>query len=288
MGVSTGLIIGEANLFIENSYLKNVKISHGGGIDSIVFQNSIYDIEFNLDEFDPAIKSPSERVFLQNNIFTIPNNSSLIAPEDLALDSNNLYSTDPLFLDPANGNYHLAPCSPGRDAGDSTLINTAMLLFDLDGNPRIQGDQIDIGPYESHPFSIQDFAITNPLCAGETGSLSLTLEHGCPPFSVYFLNDTLSTDSTHLVFTDVPEGSFEVIIEDSRLETDTLNFDIVAPPAITLTSSSEPVDCNDQTLGTAQINASGGTGDLFYQWDTQDTITQLFNLPAATYTVTVF
>ena len=52
---------------------------------------------------------------------------------------------DPLFVDPANGNYRLAGGSPCIDAGytDVVLFDT-----DLDGNPRIRGAAVDLGCYE--------------------------------------------------------------------------------------------------------------------------------------------
>jgi hypothetical protein len=50
-----------------------------------------------------------------------------------------------MFVDAANGNYHLQPGSPCINAGtnDSVTVQT-----DLDGNPRIMDVLVDMGPYE--------------------------------------------------------------------------------------------------------------------------------------------
>jgi parallel beta-helix repeat protein len=57
----------------------------------------------------------------------------------------NIYDTDPLFIDPANDNYRLQPCSPGINTGDNGSVST---LSDLDGNPRIALLDVDLGAYE--------------------------------------------------------------------------------------------------------------------------------------------
>jgi hypothetical protein len=49
-----------------------------------------------------------------------------------------------LFVDPANGDYHLLPTSTARDAGTATLAPA----FDLDGKSRPIGAGFDIGAYE--------------------------------------------------------------------------------------------------------------------------------------------
>jgi hypothetical protein len=58
----------------------------------------------------------------------------------------------PLFVDPVNGDFHLQPTSPCVNAGNNRL---AAGDNDLDGNPRIVGETVDIGAYESQqPLSL--------------------------------------------------------------------------------------------------------------------------------------
>ena len=55
---------------------------------------------------------------------------------------------DPLFV--GNGDYHLQAGSPAVDAGDDGAV-PGDLLTDLDGCPRIQGDHVNLGAFETVP-----------------------------------------------------------------------------------------------------------------------------------------
>ena len=56
---------------------------------------------------------------------------------------------DPLFVDPANGDYRLQENSPCVNAGNpDSLMETFEFETDRDGNPRIAGDRVDMGAYE--------------------------------------------------------------------------------------------------------------------------------------------
>jgi len=54
-------------------------------------------------------------------------------------------TSDPLFVDPANGDFHLTYGSPCRNTGDNTAVNE---LTDYEGNPRIAQGTVDIGADE--------------------------------------------------------------------------------------------------------------------------------------------
>jgi hypothetical protein len=51
---------------------------------------------------------------------------------------------DPRFVDAGGGDYHLAPGSPALEAGTAE----GAPALDLEGNPRLCGSGVDLGPYE--------------------------------------------------------------------------------------------------------------------------------------------
>lgn len=68
----------------------------------------------------------------------------------------NCWTNDPIFLSPANGDFHLAFNSPCMNSGNNTYVSGTN---DLDGNPRIVGGTVDIGCYEYQtPASIISYA----------------------------------------------------------------------------------------------------------------------------------
>ncbi len=86
---------------------------------------------------------------------------------------HNLADADPLFVDVPNpsiaphteGNVRLLANSPAIDAGDNAVI---VVTTDLDGNPRIMGTAVDLGPYE---YSVSQYLI-HPHLIGQ-GTITL-------------------------------------------------------------------------------------------------------------------
>jgi len=96
-------------------------------------------------------------------------------------------TNEPVFVDYANGDYHLSSSSMCINAGNNAYVTGAT---DLDGNPRIQASVVDMGAYES-PYAPIDASATfhgSITPAGRIGvlvssnqSFTMSVTPGYPP-----------------------------------------------------------------------------------------------------------
>ena len=90
---------------------------------------------------DPA----AGEISIANSILFDNGDPDVIHP-GVVLDAN--LTTDPLFLDPARGDYHVRLDSPAVNAGDDAPAG-GLGPLDLDREERRQGPAVDIGAYEA-------------------------------------------------------------------------------------------------------------------------------------------
>ena len=137
-----GGIYSRVTLTVTNCTITGNTAEKGGGIhndsdsQTVTINNSIV--------IDP-IENGSGAISGSNNLSTYAGLSPRVG--------NFIYdSSKPLFVDAANGDYHLIAGSQAIDKGSNELAvdeNGQALVYDLDGRTRIIHGKVDIGAYES-------------------------------------------------------------------------------------------------------------------------------------------
>ncbi len=87
--------------------------------------------------------------------------------------------------------------------------------------------------------------------------------------------------------TDLPQGSYQVTVQDAAGCEKVLDFTIGAPPALSLSLNATPALCSNSSDGTATAEVSGGVPPYSYLWSDGQTTQTAVNLPQGSYQLTV-
>jgi len=129
---------------------------------------------------------------------------------------------------------------------------------------------------------------TNVLCAvGSTGSATVAANGGTAPYTYSWNTVPVQTSATAI---NLAAGNYTVTVTDAAGCETTVNVIITQPAPLVVTISKTDVTCYGDSTGTATANASGGIPPYTYAWVTTpvQTSATALNLPAGTYSVTVF
>jgi uncharacterized repeat protein (TIGR01451 family) len=135
------------------------------------------------------------------------------------------------------------------------------------------------------PALLVDLLSSDALChEGATGSASVTVSGGTPPYTYEWSNGQATETAT-----DLPAGDYWVEVTDDNDCVITVPFTINEPTELTASIEATDVSCFGGDNGEATVTASGGTPPYTYLWDdpaSQTTATAV-GLSAGTYQVTV-
>lgn len=131
----------------------------------------------------------SSTMIIYNYQSTVNFRNSLVEGPTGTTNVNNdniLNTTDPMYNNPAAGDYTLNPDSPLINAGSNTYFATGQtpdlsaIITDAAGNPRIQDVTIDIGAFEYTPCNVPlPLAVAQSACSTATiADLQVTLADG--------------------------------------------------------------------------------------------------------------
>ncbi|MBI3500468.1 MAG: gliding motility-associated C-terminal domain-containing protein [Bacteroidetes bacterium] len=124
----------------------------------------------------------------------------------------------------------------------------------------------------------------NAKCYGtNSGSASVSVSGGTPPYSYSWSNNQTSSSATNL-----SAGNYSVTITDANGCTHTNTVSISQPAVLNaVVANVQNVSCYGMQNGSASVNASGGTSPYYYQWSNGQTTSSATNFSAGNYSVMI-
>jgi hypothetical protein len=123
--------------------------------------------------------------------------------------------------------------------------------------------------------------LIQPKCNEDLGSITLTVE-GVPPYTYNWSNG--ETDES---ITDLPPGFYSVTVTDASGCTRTLDFAILAPPPIVVTSAITNPLCGVEGSYAINLTVSGGKPSYSFLWSNGATTQNVTGLNSGSYSVAI-
>jgi len=99
-------------------------------------------------------------------------------------------------------------------------------------------------------------------CFGSSDAdILVDIAGGNPPYTATWSNGVTTED-----LMDVPAGTYELVVADTKGCTDSIEATIIEPLPITMAFEVTEITCIDQKDGTALVTASGGNDGFYYDW----------------------
>lgn len=194
----------------------------------------------------------------------------------------NLFDINPHFRDSLNGDFRLAGCSPAINAG----VNNGLIgAFDLDGNPRVLEDRVDMGAYEQETFdlAISTIQAEEVSCFGEEDGEVMVMTNGEAPLSYKWTLNGMNGEGN----TDLAPGLYAMTVTDQQGCEENLFVQIDEPDSLVASFTAIPATSGQSDGYITLEQIAGGRQPYQWTWSNGAATTSIDGLTNGTYLVTV-
>ncbi|MFK7774069.1 MAG: choice-of-anchor Q domain-containing protein [Saprospiraceae bacterium] len=254
--------------------------------DEIITKNALVDLNITNSIFWE--NQPVNQIFMGNAEGYNIHHSLLKSPDCLinGIDycgDGMLYNLYPEFRDTMNNDFSLRSCSPAINQGENISIDTLGIFFDIEGNPRILDDAVDLGAYETQAFEVLVPQTQNVQCNGGADGAITWVQHGTPPFIFEWDNGV----TTGTEFTGLSAGTYSIAVIDADSCTDTFSMTVNQPLPLEIMDTITAATGAMNGDGMIEVMPTGGVPNYQYLWSNGDTTALVENLLPGVYTVSV-
>lgn len=164
-----------------------------------------------------------------------------------------------------------------------TLFNCSSGTYSVTVNGAVCGTVTDTIQVVEPSVLATTSSFINVSCFGDNnGSALITPAGGTPSYSYQWDNGQTTSAVVNL-----SEGSYSVMVTDSKGCTSTASVSITQPAALSNSVSHINVSCFGGNNGSASVLVSGGTASYSYLWETWETTSVASNLSEGSYSVSI-
>jgi outer membrane protein OmpA-like peptidoglycan-associated protein len=135
---------------------------------------------------------------------------------------------------------------------------------------------------QPEPLKLEFARVTDVKCMGDsTGAIDINVAGGVLPYKYKWSNQSAGQDLKSL-----RAGTYSVAVTDAKGCSGTLEARINEPRKLTLVESGvKNVDCNGNATGSVNLSAAGGVTPYRYRWSSGDSVLNIANKKAGTYSL---